>query len=98
MPGWEGSTRKSRLPEDWPQRRIQVLARDGGRCQWRDRPDVQICGRRGNQVDHIIPGDDHRLTNLQVLCEPHHNVKSAREGGLSYIPLHRPPDPHPAFG
>jgi len=105
MPGWEGSDRKSRLPDDWPARRERVMKRDRRRCQQED-PDSEIvndrgqriCGVIGNQVDHVIPGDDHRLDNLQVLCEPHHRTKSAREGGNSFTPLRRPPETHPVFG
>jgi 5-methylcytosine-specific restriction protein A len=98
MPGWEGSTRKQRLPRDWAERRRKVLVRDRSRCQHRDRPGGPICGALGNQVDHIRRGDDHSLENLQILCEPHHRVKSAREGGQSFTPLRRPPESHPALG
>lgn len=98
MPGWEGSTRKERLPSDWQERRRQVMLRDRRRCQWRDVPGGQICGLQGNQVDHIVRGDNHELSNLQVLCEPHHRIKSAREGGQSFVPRRRPPERHPALG
>lgn len=98
MPGWEGSTRRKRLPADWAERRRKVMERDQGKCQHREKPYKPICGKLGNQVDHIVHGDDHRLENLQVLCEPHHNVKSAREGGQSFTPLRRPPERHPALG
>lgn len=96
---WEGSTRRSRLPANWnTELRPQVLTRDRHRCQWRDRPDGEVCGRLANQVDHIQPGDDHRLRNLQALCEPHHRTKTAREGNAARTPLHRPPERHPAHG
>lgn len=98
MPGWEGSTRRNRLPRDWAKRRLKVLARDGGRCQLREKPGEPICGARGNEVDHIQRGDDHSLENLRVLCRMHHAVKSAREGGQSFTPLHRPPGRHPSYG
>jgi 5-methylcytosine-specific restriction protein A len=95
--GWAGSNRKQELPADWPRRRRRVLNRDGHRCQHRERPGAPICGAHANQVDHIIRGADHRPENLQALCEPHHRVKSAREGGQSFTPLRRPPEPHPAL-
>jgi hypothetical protein len=31
-------------------------------------------------VDHIDPGDDHRLTNLRDSCKTHHGKKSSAEG------------------
>ncbi len=43
------------------------------------------CGSRNRcQVDHIIPVSQHgthHLGNLRVLCKPHHNAKTAQEGG-----------------
>lgn len=97
---WSGASasgRKDRLPADWARLRRQVLRRDKSRCQHRDSPGAPICGRPANQVDHVIRGDDHSLLNLQALCEPHHKIKSAREGGQSYTPLRRPPERHPAL-
>lgn len=76
---WSGERRKH-LPSDWPKLRAAVLKRDGYRCQWR-MPDGQICAAPANQADHVVRGNDHRLQNLQSLCEPHHAQKSAREGG-----------------
>lgn len=72
---WEGSDRKSRLPDDWAKRRIRVLRRDGYRCH--------ECGAPANQVDHIIPGDDHDLDNLRALCRRHHALKSSAEGNAA---------------
>lgn len=69
---WDGSTRRARLPKDWPRRVELVLARD---------PICEECGvALSTQCDHVEPGDDHRLTNLQGLCDPCHAKKSAREG------------------
>lgn len=74
---WEGSTRKSRLPVDWPRLRVVVLKRCGYRCEWIDNglrcPDV------ATDVDHIERGDDHALGNLQGLCRTHHLTKTSRE-------------------
>jgi 5-methylcytosine-specific restriction protein A len=65
----------------WDATRQRILRRDNGLCQ--------ECLRKGriepgNQVDHIIPrarrggeGDD----NLETLCKPHHDDKTARDSG-----------------
>jgi 5-methylcytosine-specific restriction endonuclease McrA len=45
---------------------------DGTRCQ-----------RLGEELDHIVPldagGDAYRATNLQLLCAPHHRLKTGLE-------------------
>lgn len=74
---WQGSTRKQRLPKDWPTRRLIVLRRDKGICH--------LCGQPGaDTVDHIQPGDNHELTNLAPVHDrvpPHcHRYKSSAEG------------------
>lgn len=98
MSGWEGSTRRERLPDDWPERRAHVLRRDGYRCTARRRDDTR-CPARATDVDHIEPGDNHDPSNLASLCSWHHARKSAREGGQAAAarrpPRRRPPEPHP---
>lgn len=92
-PAWAGSTRRTRLPADWPQRRADAARRNPQRiCHW--------CGRPGGtELDHIVPGDDHSPTNLDwIHARPCHAVKSAREGAAARPRLHRPPEDHPAFG
>jgi 5-methylcytosine-specific restriction endonuclease McrA len=37
------------------------------------------CPNAATDVDHITPGDDSSLSNLQGLCNPCHLVKTARE-------------------
>lgn len=96
MPGWQGSTRRARLPANWPQLREQVLLRDRGMCQWR-LPNGALCLLPGNQVDHCEPGDDDRLANLQLLCREHHNSKSGREGAAARPSLYRRPERHPGL-
>ena len=86
--GWKGSTRKARLPPDWPRRRAQVLARDNYRC---------FCGMPATDVDHVVPGDDHRLSNLRSLCRAHHLQKSSKEGVSARKHRRRPPEPHPGL-
>lgn len=70
---WEGSTRKNRLPPDWQRRRRNVLRRDRGICH--------VCGQAGaDEVDHVIPGDDHSLGNLAAIHhDPCHLQKSLAE-------------------
>lgn len=74
---WETSNRRSRLPRDWEARRRIVIARDNGRCQ------AMIggasCPSDGTEVDHIVPGDNHDLTNLQLLCKACHSWKTRGE-------------------
>ena len=97
--GWETSNRRERLPEDWTLRRVRVLRRDGYRCQARDSMGGS-CGAKANQVDHIQPGDDHSLDNLQALCAWHHARKSSAEGAAARRPpatRNREPEPHPGI-
>ena len=82
MPNWEGSTRRSRLPKDWKQIRNRVFRRDGGRCMIRQL-DGTRCPNAATQVDHILAGDDHRLENLQAICDQCHSTKSGREGAAA---------------
>ena len=79
---WQNSTRSSRLPSNWRKLRQQVLARDGFRCCWHDVIEGHRvrCLIEAVEVDHIKPGDDHSLGNLQSLCSFHHGVKTHREG------------------
>jgi 5-methylcytosine-specific restriction protein A len=94
---WDSSDRRERLPADWTARRMRVLRRDGYRCRARDSVGVR-CDAPANQVDHIEPGDDHELDNLQALCRWHHARKSSAEGAAARRPrarMTREPEPHP---
>ncbi len=86
--GWVNSDRRDELPPDWQQLRRQALERDEYRCQW-----LPLCGELGTDVDHIIPGLDHSLDNLQTLCNRHHLIKTARER-VTYR-QNRPREAHP---
>jgi len=77
---WTNSSRRDRLPPEWPQIRRRILRRDGYMCQWVLR-DGTLCLDSATDVDHKQRGDDHREENLQSLCPMHHARKSAGEGG-----------------
>lgn len=79
MPGWQGSDRRERLPDDWAKTRKRILRRDGFRCTARDERGFR-CDEAATDVDHIIPGDDHRDENLTSLCGWHHAKKTGAEG------------------
>lgn len=94
---WEGSDRASRLPHDWQARRIRVLRRDGYRCQARLLTGG-LCLQPASEVDHIVPGDDHRPENLRAICRSCHGRKTAAEGNAArkrLPPKRRPPERHP---
>lgn len=87
---WSNSDRRERLPASWPQIRARVLRRDGQRCTHRHN-DVR-CEEIATDVDHIVPGDDHREANLRSLCGWHHRAKSSREGAVAKAAARRRQD------
>lgn len=102
---WDSSDRRSRLPADWYKLVAQVKARAKRtsklgieQCEKR-LPSHKRCPRLGTDVDHIIPNDDHSLTNLRLLCTAHHGQKSAREGSQAREAFkrskYRPREGHP---
>lgn len=97
---WDGSTRRARLPKNWPAIRRRIIRRDEGRCTALY-SDGRRCDLPGTDVDHVIPGDDHTEANLQLLCPWHHTHKSSSEGGtaaaLTRASVHRRPSTHPAL-
>lgn len=96
-PAWRNSNRKGRLPANWRSEvRPQVFELYGDRCHWCGEPDA-------DEVDHVVPGDDHRIENLRPIHgwrtrQRCHAKKSAAEGGAARPRLNRPEEPHPAFG
>lgn len=94
---WQGSDRRTTLPDDWPQRRAAVWERDGGVCQWPT--EHGLCAWSGDDVDHIDDRDNHDLTNLQVLCSHHHNRKSSQQGNAARWKHRnqRPAEQHPGL-
>lgn len=84
---WSSSNRRARLPPDWPARRTATRQRAGNRCEHRDRAG-QRCIAVGTDCDHITPGDDHELANLQWLCRRHHQAKTAAESAAARSAAH----------
>lgn len=97
---WAGSDRRSRLPADWSHLVSLVKARAGGRCE-QTKSNGHRCPNHGTDVDHIQRGDNHDLSNLQLLCRWHHARKTASEGNeardAAYAKAKRPKPKHPGF-
>lgn len=98
MPGWQGSTRRRRLPKNWPNLRRATFERDGQQCT-EQLGDGSRCPGPAEECDHIVPGDDHRLENLTSKCKAHHRRKSGQEGNRarSKPTLRRPAEQHPGL-
>ena len=98
---WDGSDRKSRLPDDWAARRLERLKKDGFRCTWKLPKTGERCPRKATDVDHRKPGDDHSMKNLQSLCATHHGKKSSFEGRQArqkrWGKIARPAERHPGL-
>lgn len=75
--GWYGSDRRDRLPRDWAAIRAMVRERAHNHCQ--ARVHSALCNGIGDDCDHIVPGDDHSLANLQWLNHNCHKLKTSRE-------------------
>lgn len=95
---WETSTRRQRLPKNWSAIRQRVFRRDRDLCQVTLEDTGTICGEPATEVDHIIPGDNHDLSNLQAICTWHHRRKSSAEGAAArtkFESRYRKPEAHP---
>ncbi|WP_079045534.1 MULTISPECIES: HNH endonuclease [unclassified Streptomyces] len=93
--GWANSDRKSRLPSGWAKIRARILERDRI---------CVLCGVRPSQFcDHIIAKADlNGDSDLQGVCGPCHDQKSAREGAAAAKAKGRPsrtrpPEQHPGL-
>ena len=98
---WQGSTRRSRLPDDWEARRAASSQRAGGRCEGitlagEERWHVDECDGVGTDCDHDVPGDDHELDNLRWLSGPCHDRKTLEEHRRRASRARRPLEQHPA--
>lgn len=95
--GWESSNRRERLPANWPTIRRQVKSRAKGRCE--ATPHARGCGGWGTDADHITPGDNHHLNNLQWLSPACHRAKTAAEAAARNTAKadarQRPQEQHP---
>jgi 5-methylcytosine-specific restriction endonuclease McrA len=91
--GWDSSTRKARLPKNWPQVRHFILARDGHLC----RLHFLGCTVEATEVDHIQSGDNHHPMNLHAVCHPCHQLKTLTERELARPKTKRPPERHPGL-
>ncbi len=92
---WSNESRQSRgYGAEWERIRKRIVARDKGLCQECLRHGRVTIGR---EVDHIVPKaeaarrgwtqaqtDD--VANLQLLCGPCHQAKTARDNGKTYRP------------
>lgn len=89
--GWGSSTRRQRLPKDWPEIRRRILWRDSGICH--------VCHEPGaDQVDHVVAGDDHREMNLASIHQrPCHLAKTIAEREGRRPRAKRAPEPHPGL-
>lgn len=73
---WAGSDRSARLPNGWAKIRQQVLRRDHHTCQ---HCHGLRCHNVDLEVDHITPGDNHHMSNLQTLGRSCHLAKTLTE-------------------
>lgn len=68
---------------EYKRNRAIVRRRSGGRCEVTE--NGRQCGSRDRvQCDHIIPvsqSGTHHPDNLRDICKPHHDRKTAQEGG-----------------
>ena len=94
---WDTSTRRARLPADWPTRVREAKRLAGGVCQARTHE--LSCRGQGAECDHITPGDDHRQANLQWLSTPCHLAKTLTEAAQARarraVARTLPLEPHP---
>jgi 5-methylcytosine-specific restriction protein A len=89
---WETSDRRSRLPADWSRRVAAVKRRARGRCE--ETYHAPGCDGRGRDVDHVVQGDDHSLSNLQLLSGPCHDRKTRLDNGY-VATVSAPQETHP---
>lgn len=93
---WATSDRRSRLPRNWPAIRTRVLKRDPVcRCRGCPRCTPDGCPVPSAEADHILPIDDHAMTNLQGLCKPCHTSKTIAQRPVMH--RRRPSEPHPGM-
>lgn len=94
---WEGSNRRGRLPGNWNSLKAQAKRRANYRCQWVV-DGIRCTNTTSLEVDHIVAGDNHALSNLQVLCTTHHTRKTQAELRAIRSKTKRKPEAHPGIG
>lgn len=100
--GWEGSTRRERLPDNWDELRAEGHRRNPKHiCHW--------CGLPGGEeFDHKQRGDDHSQDNLdwihgwrsvrkRVSTRNCHGEKTSAEANAARPREKLPPRVHPAL-
>ncbi len=74
------------------------MTRDKGACRLR----YSGCLGTATEVDHILQGDDHSLTNLQAVCTACHKVKTNKQKVIVVAAKrrlkYRPDVRHPGLG
>lgn len=94
------------LPPDWPaivarvKKRAATALWPKGQCEKLLPRTGKRCPRAGVDVDHKGDKDDHRLVMLRLLCEAHHDAKTAAQGHAGWAAKKapnksRPRDEHP---
>lgn len=92
---WRESNRAKRLPKNWQALRTKVKHRANNQCEHTD--EHGRCKATGTDCDHITPGDNHTLDNLQWLCRYHHNQKTSRQANQVKHTNKRPQETHPGL-
>ena len=74
---WDTSDRRHRLPPNWAATVRRIKQRDHGLCQ--AVAHHPACNGIGTEVDHIVAGDNHDDSNLQLLSRECHAEKTIRD-------------------
>ena len=81
-PAWQNPSQHTlQRPPDWDRTRMACLRRDGYKCRW-ILPGGVRCNASARIADHIQPvaeGGSWLLGNLQSLCDPHNEIKTAED-------------------
>lgn len=89
------SWRTAPLPPGWHKLRLQILERDGYRCQG-IRHGGKPCPFKATEVDHIDGAENHVPGNLQSLCRTCHGRKTQEESRRAReAKISRPKETHP---
>ena len=73
--------------------RVQVYARDQGRCPYVGTTGQRCASTHHLQIDHIVPygrGGTHTPGNLRLLCGKHNRLEAERIYGANAIRRYRP--------